>query len=652
MIFDKKMNTSDKLGFFRDLYEEARSELEEIYNKMDQHLKQYKGDTVIDGSNVPASVVRNITYELIESQLAGYIPSPSVTPKMWSEHNEHNAKSIETMLKNLRDELPFERNNDIDERFSPIYGGSVWLIEWDESVKTHNTSGEVKASCISPRHFVGQPNIYEISDMEYCFVKFETTKEDIVRRYGVPLEVADETESEDNADEKTATLYVCFYKNEDEKICQFAWSGDTVVLDLDDYFARKRTVCKVCGKSKELCDCKENGKKPKYETLNEEFETLDHDILLSDGRIIPAMSEVIENGMVVTETVKRPALDENGQPIFDDSSGIMMPLTVDVEVPKLEPTKLPFFYPNVLPVVIRKNTSEEESLFGQSDCEFIRPQQQAINKLESRIMEKLMGGGVYPIVPKGVDVELDNSIFKKVFKAEPNNYNLFGRVDLQVDISRDVAASDRLYDQAKRILGISDSFQGQYDSSAQSGRAKQLQIQQAAGRLDSKRQMKNAAYADIDRLMFLLRLSYADEPRPATYRDSEGRLQNRVFNRYDFIERDENGKYYYNADYLFSADASVDIERSRDFLWQENRQNFASGAYGDPAQPQTQLIFWLNMQKAHYPFAEDNVERIREEIARQREIAMMQEQIAAQETEIENRAEYENYLINSMGGVA
>jgi hypothetical protein len=165
--------------------------------------------------------------------------------------------------------------------------------------------------------------------------------------------------------------------------------------------------------------------------------------------------------------------------------------------------------------------------------------------------------------------------------------------------------------------------------------------------------MKNAAYAEMDRIIFEYYLAYADEPRPATYKDAEGRWQNITFNRYDFIERDEAGEYYYNDEYLFSADATIDLEMSRATIWQENRQNYQSGAYGDPALPQTQLIFWLNMDKAHYPFARDNVERIREEIARQQEIAQMQQQIASLEGEVENVAGYAGYLqdeIKKAGG--
>lgn len=346
----------------------------------------------------------------------------------------------------------------------------------------------------------------------------------------------------------------------------------------------------------------------------------------------------------------------DGSPAFEQGAdGIVTPVTTTVMVPKLEQTKLPFYAMDIFPVVIRKNTSQEDKLIGQSDCEFIRPQQQAINKIESRMMEKLIGAGVIPIVPEDCNIELDNSIYKTVFRAKPNTYNMFGRVDLQVDISRDIQQAERLYDQAKRILGITDSFQGQADSTAQSGKAKQLQIQQAAGRLDSKRQMKNAAYSEIDKIIFRYYLAYADEPRPAVYKDAEGKLQNVIFNRYDFLERDEAGEWYYNDQYLFRADSSMDVDKVRETLWQENRLNFQQGAYGDPAQPQSQLIFWQNMERAHYPWARDNVDRIRGVIEQQAQMAQYQQQIAQLQTEVENRAGYENELLGKIaqlsGGV-
>ena len=163
--------------------------------------------------------------------------------------------------------------------------------------------------------------------------------------------------------------------------------------------------------------------------------------------------------------------------------------------------------------------------------------------------------------------------------------------------------------------------------------------------------MKNALYAELDKTIFQYYLAYADEPRPASWRDAQGRWQNTYFNRYDFVRYDtDTGEYYYDDEYLFSTDTSVDLESSREFLWQENRQNFQMGAYGPPNLPQTLLIFWQNMERAHYPHARDNVERLQEEIARQAQVAQMQARIDGLVQEVANHEEYEAMLKEKMGG--
>ena len=123
-----------------------------------------------------------------------------------------------------------------------------------------------------------------------------------------------------------------------------------------------------------------------------------------------------------------------------------------------------------------------------------------------------------------------------------------------------------------------------------------------------------------------------------------------MFNRYDFIERDAAGEYYYNDEYLFSADSTIDVEKSRETLWQENRANFQQGAYGDPSLPQTQLIFWQNQEMAHYPWAHDNVERIKAEIERQQAMQAMQQQVETLSTEVDSRKGYEDYLLERLNG--
>ena len=258
-----------------------------------------------------------------------------------------------------------------------------------------------------------------------------------------------------------------------------------------------------------------------------------------------------------------------------------------------------------------------------------------------------MRAGVTPYIPDDASVSLTNQIFGECIRIKRDQAGMYGVIDTQVSIQSEMAESERLYDQAKRILGISDSFQGHYDGSAKSGVAKQQQAMQSAGRLDSKRQMKNSAWARLDRIVFELLLAFADEPRPTAYRDMYGNLQESTFSRYDYLVRDESGRFYYDDEYTFSADASADISSQRELLWQENRLNFEKGAYGDPMDSRTQLNFWLNMMRAHYPFAQDMIERTRERIAEEGEMAMMQKTIDKLSADNANRAAYEKQLVDS-----
>ena len=649
MNIKTELNGTDKLSFFQGLYTDAKSKLEESLSNLEKHWDQYKGGNAIDGENAqPAKVVRNITYELIESQITGYIPTAKVEPRMGSDKNTKNANAIEKLGKMTMDRVGIEAMNDIDERYTYIYGGSIWLAEWDESIKSHNTIGDVKLTCISPRNFVPQPKIFDIKDMEYCFVTFTTTKEDLMRKYGVSFEVAESAANNEADDEDTATLYVCYYKDEEGKVCEYVWAdGDVEILDIDDFYARKRKVCTKCGKREGLCECE----KPKFKLMSEDYEELDHDIIIDGEVAIPAISEVIENGeVVIAETLQEPVMNANGVAQFDvDEMGNMIPMINTIQIPKTEPTKLPFYRPKRLPIVIRKNTSQEDSLLGQSDCEFIRPQQQAINKIESRILDKMLKAGVVPTVPDDYLGNVSDGIFDRAIKLKQGQESRFGRIDLQVSIQGDIAEAERLYDHAKRILGISDSYQGQYDSSAQSGVAKQMQINQASGRLESKRRMKNYAYSELYEIIFQYYLAYADEPRPISYKNAIGKLQNIEFNRYAFIERDEAGEYYYNDEYLFSADTASDLDQYRQYHWEQSLNLFRMGAFGDPNSVQARVTYWRNLERAHYPYAHEMVEEVEAQLEDER--AKMQQQIGALEGEIgglqgeiDSRKQYEEYL--------
>ena len=113
---NKNKSESERLAFWKELYESAKAECAERDGEFDKYMEQYLGSDIIDASNERASTVRNITYEMIESQVSSDIPPPKVDPSCYSERRDRNSKSIERLLYSVRDRLPYEELNDIDER--------------------------------------------------------------------------------------------------------------------------------------------------------------------------------------------------------------------------------------------------------------------------------------------------------------------------------------------------------------------------------------------------------------------------------------------------------------------------------------------------------------------------------------------------------
>ena len=194
---------------------------------------------------------------------------------------------------------------------------------------------------------------------------------------------------------------------------------------------------------------------------------------------------------------------------------------------------------------------------------------------------------------------------------------MIGVYDFKGDLEYELLYLSNVYEEARQILGITDSYQGRSDTTATSGKAKEFSAAQAAGRLESKRVMKHAAYADLFRMMFQFWLAYGDEPRPITYRDTQGHMQYERFNRYDFLERDEDGQYYWNDQFLFSVDTTDTLATNREAMWQETRQNLQTGAFGDPAATETLILFWTKMEQLHYPGAGETKQALEQRLQRE-----------------------------------
>ena len=626
---DGKKKVQGKLPLWQERLRRNSAAMQEEFDRMDKRTALYNGTREID--KVPnaksqgaaqASGVRNIVAELMEAQVDSSFPMPKVTARR--QEHEELAKTLEDFLRNETDRLPFEMLNDMDERITPIQGGDIFLVEWDSDRHTHETRGELCVSLLHPRQVIFQDGVNEINDMDFIIVQMGMSKKHVKEKYGVSVD--DETESDPqsrggrNTAEDVVTVNFGYFRNEKGGIGRYTWVNDMELEDLEDYQARKMKRCTKCGADMTGLDsCRHCGNEKAEEYDSDEMELFE-DIETKSG-VIPMMTE-------------EETYPDGGNGLMMDEFGNAYeaePMTVEV------PTRIPRYKPDIYPIVVRKNVSSWGKALGDSDIDKIMDQQNMIKKCDSRIQEKLDKGGSIFTRSEKTEVSKTDEQLREVIFHGADEANLFGVHNMQVDTSQDQAVAEANYEQARRILGITDSFQGRPDRTATSGTAKQIAVAQSAGRLESKRIMKNAMYADLYAVMFRFLLAYSDEPRSVRHNNIDGSTTYSEFNKYDYLAQDAAGEWYWLDDFLFSVDNTSSLAGNRESMWQEIRMNLQTGAFGDPSDPETLIMFWEMMAGQHYPGAAEIRERL--EKKRQEQLAQMQMQQMQQTLPPETQAQ-------------
>ncbi len=622
-----------KLKTWQDRLETAKEAIMPELNRMGKRESIYDGAPTIyapDGSVAQqgkATHVRNVGFELIETQVESDIPSPKVTAIR--QEDEWLADIVENLLRNVMDKLPFERINDEGERISPVQGGHGLLVDWQDGISGKDWLGDLRVTMMHPRGIIPQANVNQISDMDWIFLESPATRRQIKEAFGVALE---ENENESDPDARRlgdspdnsgeiVTLVTCYFRNSKGGIGRYRWVNDTVVEDLVDYQVRRVNRCDACGMVGDGHRCR-YCQGTRFTVEVEEFEELTEDIVTQNGTTIPATSE---------------QRDEYGQPVVEpltDGEGVLPQLravngpAAVTYMPVMAPTRIPYYKPDVYPIVVRKNVSKFGRFMGGSDIDAIADQQNTMNQLSTKIKAKVLGGGSFTTMPMtGITIvdDQDNRIVKvdRVDKLQ-----MIKTFNTQVDINMDLALRSQIYEEARQTIGITDSMQGRKDPTATSAVAKEFSAQQAAGRLESKRVMKRAMYQDLFEVIFKFFLAYCEEPRWLHKSDENGQTKYLVFDRHDFLYQDEAGEWKYNTDFLFSCDSAAPLATDRQALWKEARMNFQQGAMGPVNEISSLLRFWTQMEKLHYPMASDMRSSFEEEMARQQEAAQQQQQAA------------------------
>lgn len=651
--------------------------------KMDRREHLYSGDRELraltkgdEGQKAPH--IRNIVFENIESQVSSAIPSPKVTPRR--KEDEALAAKIEHWLRCELDRLPFETINDQAERTVPIQGGVGFLVAWDNRKRTHDTVGEEEVAFLHPKQFAPQPGIYTgIQDMDWFIVRQPTTKESIRRRYGVNVENEGEQEpqvrgtgDEDTADD-AVTMYIGYAKNDQGGIDRYVWVNDIELEDLENYQARRVPVCAHCGRVRPLPGQVIQNRQAVVETAEQDAVEAEQDIVAAETRkqiagraLAMQLAQDVAAGLgggletLAAEgaaaepedqrlrydgegpcpwcgstnwTTKEQEYEEVTLPIAN-SSGLVIP-GAQPEIDEngrsvMRPTKIPFYRPDVFPVVLQKSVSVYGQLLGNSDVDVIEDQQNTTNRMEKKIIDRLVKAGTRITLPAKATLRTDPVDGERWFLDSPADKAMIDVYQFSGDLQYELTYLATVYEEARQILGITDSFQGRTDPTATSGKAKEFSAAQAAGRLESKRTMKQAAYAQLFELMFKFWLAYSDEPRPISYKDNEGNTVYEEISRYDFLKQDKDGQYYWEDQFLFGCDDSAPLASNREAMWQETRMNLQTGAFGDPSSTETLILFWSKMEELHYPGAGETKKYLEKRLQQEQQRAAQAQQMQIQ----------------------
>lgn len=620
------MSKQEKLDYWKDWLGRNETALGDLSKRMDEREALYRGETrqitpltpkdkAKNGQFRKTVHLRNIVAENIESEVSAVIPQPKVTARRQSD--EWRAKLLEDMLRNELDRLPMETLNDMMERTVPIQGGAYWLVEWDNSKRTHSTVGDVTVSILHPKQVIPQDGVFgSVEDMDAVVLKLPQTRAYIRRVYGKDVDEGEEAPEARSLDrdadtaEDMVTQYVAYFRNEKGGIGKFSWVHDTVLEDMEDFEARRLRKCSQCG-----------------------------EVLGPDTEKCPVCgSEQAQEGEEESEEVYTGMTTTNGTQIPGAAAGVD-----EMGLPFMQPTVLPYYKPDVFPVFLQKNVSVFGRLLGDSDVDKIADQQNTMNRMETKIIDRFIKAGTRITLPDRADLRQDPEDGEKWYIGNAADAALIGVYQFSGDLSQEMAYKDQIYEESRQILGITDSFQGRKDATAQSGIAKQFAAQQSAGRLESKRIMKEAAYAELFKRIVQLKVAYADEPRSVVATDDRGQARYEEFNRYDFYEQDEKGQWHCILDderFLFSCDVSAPLANNREQMWQDTTNMFQIGAFGQPDNLNTLLLYWTKLELLHYPGAADTKEYLLK--LQEQQVQMQQQQLEMQRTAMEEQRRREN----------
>lgn len=534
------------------------------YNDLDGKIdtKQYMSNRNRVDEEEDSNV--NITMQLIEGTIDVAVPKPAVSA-IESADGQDNRKMIEGILTYLSEGANLQRMVSENERITKKNGMSILKVMFNPDFDGHTYRGRLETTNPHPINFIPQPNIAKVEDMDYCFQIENKTIDQVCRTYGekfradLELEGAEFGYLEDfggeNKDKTDGMVSVveCWYKDKDDDVCLLTWADDVTIRDL-----------------------------PKFYYPRDE-----------DGGI-----EYIEELEVGQEQPQEPQQDgELGE----------MPMNQQVE-PQSNTVEVERRVPKHFPFIIWYNVPKEKSIYGVSDCQMIKRQQDSIQRLvtkeerkQNKGTTKILARKNSGIVGKLKDaesqiIETDDPTgdIKVVDMKTPSNgiYDLYG---LQLQAAKD-------------LIGVTEASQGRAENSNMSGKALEALSANTATRLGIKTNEKYIAFRELYQLYYEFLIAYYDDKVPFRI-NGASEVEYGYFDKSMLLKEDAAGEFYYpDFDIFINADAGM--AKDKNFMIQIADKAMEQGAADA-------VDYWTIMASINMPNASFILERARERLEKQ-----------------------------------
>lgn len=563
----------NKFSTLYSLAKSAQDNCEEANpTNLDKWRKAYKGTLnalTTDGtiSKRKSRQLRKMCYEMVESKIDNSIPMPKMKPRYKTDLPLVDI--TENYLKYEVDGIFSKFVNDRSERSTYIDGTSWYKVWWDSLSNTHCRSGDVKIDCCTVDQIVPQPGVQDYRQLEYIFERRDVSLSRLYDLYGrVITPIAQDT--------NVIEVISCYYLNSNRIVGLFMYAPHSlqVICNEESWQIRKLRTCTKCGTINPQGDiCRLCGNTHfKYKDATEEI--LEDDLM------------EIYNPYEAGETEDEDEKDHYASRVFLSKG-----------------TTIPFYQVRQLPFIPRPAISSINSIYGMSEVQVVLDEQDAINKVLTKAVDKTLKSGSILTKPERMKLSNVDDTMKVLGVRTTEEAAMIQSKQIIADTSQDMAMASILYENGKTASGVTESFQGARDTTATSGKAKQYAAAMTAGRIESLRVMKTAAFAGLYELVLKFLLAFSDEPRKFVRILPDGSSKEECWNKYMFLDKDKYGNIYYRDDFQFDSDPASTLSQNRVQMWQETQDKFIQGAMGAPNDPRTLKLFWNIMDSLQYPLA-------------------------------------------------